>query len=123
MATKKTGATLEALKAQIAELQAQAEAIRKEEFAEVVSKMKVAIAHYGITAADLGLKGTRAAKGTASPFAPKTRKNGAAPKTKAAGTFKYADDKGNKWVGMGKRPDWFKAALASGKTPEDLLTK
>jgi len=121
MATKKSSATLEALHAQIAELQSQAEAIRKEEIAEVIAKMKVAIDHYGITAADLGLKATRAAKGPTVPFAAKTRKNGAS--TKAARSFKYADDQGNKWVGMGKRPHWFTAALAAGKTPEDLLAK
>lgn len=121
MATKKSSATLEALHAQIAELQSQAEAIRKEEIAGVIAKMKVAIEHYGITAADLGLKPTRAAKGTASPFAVKTRKNGVS--SKAARAFKYADDQGNKWVGMGKRPHWFTAALAAGKTPEDLLAK
>ena len=36
---------------------------------------------------------------------------------------KFEDDQGNTWRGMGKRPAWFKAALASGKTPEDLLAK
>jgi DNA-binding protein H-NS len=121
MATKKSSATLEALHAQIADLQSQAEAIRKEEIAEVIAKMKVAIEHYGITAADLGLKGSRAARGSAAPFAAKARKSGASPK--AARAFKYADDQGNKWVGMGKRPHWFTAALAAGKTPEDLLAK
>lgn len=121
MATKKSSATLEALHAQIAELQSQAEAIRKEEIAEVIAKMKVAIEHYGITAADLGLKATRSAKGSTSPVASKARKNGVS--TAAAGAFKYADDQGNKWVGRGKRPQWFTAALAAGKTPDDLLAR
>ncbi len=121
MATKKSSPSLEALHAQIAELQSQAEAIRKEEIAEVIAKMKVAIEHYGITAADLGLKATRATKGSATPFTKKARKNGAS--TGPVRVFKYADDQGNKWVGMGKRPHWFTAALAAGKTPEDLLAK
>jgi DNA-binding protein H-NS len=121
MATKKSSATLEVLHAQIAELQSQAEAIRKKEIAEVIAKMKVAIEHYGITAADLGLKATRATKSKTSPFAAKASKNGGSPK--AARGFKYADDQGNTWVGMGKRPHWFTAALAAGKTPEDLLAK
>jgi hypothetical protein len=55
MATKKSGPTLAALNAQIAALQAQADALRKKEVAEVVAKIKDAIAHYGLTAADLGL--------------------------------------------------------------------
>lgn len=122
MARVKTGTSLEDLHAQIAELQAQAEALRKSEFAEVIAKIKVAIQHYGITAADLGFETTRkAAKGKFAEFEKKVRRGrGARGKALA---FKYADDQGNKWVGMGKRPDWFKAALAAGKTPEDLLVK
>ena len=38
-----------------AALQAQADALRKKEVAEVVAKIKDAISHYGLTAADLGL--------------------------------------------------------------------
>ena len=45
MATKKSGPTLAALNAQIAALQAQADALRKKEVAEVVAKIKDAIAH------------------------------------------------------------------------------
>ncbi len=43
MATKKSGTTLAALNAQIAALQAQADALRKKEVAEVVAKIKDAI--------------------------------------------------------------------------------
>ena len=53
MATKKRGPTLAALNAQIAALQAQADALRKKEVAEVVAKIKDAIVHYGLTAATL----------------------------------------------------------------------
>ena len=31
--------------------------------------------------------------------------------------------RGHTWGGVGKRPDWCKAALAAGKTPENLLAK
>jgi len=41
-------------------------------------------------------------------------------KSKAAGVIRFRDDAGNGWVGRGKRPNWFKAALAACKTPEDL---
>jgi DNA-binding protein H-NS len=34
--------------------------------------------------------------------------------------IRFRDDAGNGWVGRGKRPNWFRAALAAGKTPEDL---
>nr|MBA3478279.1 H-NS histone family protein [Lautropia sp.] len=33
---------------------------------------------------------------------------------------KYRDEAGNTWSGLGKRPNWFKSALASGKSAEDL---
>jgi DNA-binding protein H-NS len=127
MATKKLGTSLQAINAQIAALQAKAEAIRKQEVGDVVTKIKDAIAHYGLTAADLGLS-------AAAPKAPKTpkagkpgRKPGRKPGAKAAGktarAAKYTDGQGCTWGGMGKRPDWFKAALAAGKTAEELLIK
>ncbi|MDX8355882.1 H-NS histone family protein, partial [Cognatiyoonia sp. IB215182] len=28
------------------------------------------------------------------------------------------DDKTQTWTGKGRKPEWFKAAMASGKTPE-----
>ena len=126
MATKKSGPTLAALNAQIAALQAQADALRKMEVAEVVAKIKDAIAHYGLTAADLGLvTGARnnaklPATGGDKPTSKRRKKAGSRP---AARTVKFKDDLGNTWGGMGKRPAWFKAALASGKTPEELLAK
>ena len=126
MATKKSGPTLAALNAQIAALQAQADALRKKEIAEVVAKIKDAISHYGLTAADLGLA-TRARKNAKLPAAggdkPASKRRKKAGPKPAARTVKFKDDQGNTWGGMGKRPAWFKAALASGKTPEELLAK
>ena len=126
MATKKSGPTLAALNAQIAALQAQADALRKKEVAEVVAKIKDAIAHYGLTAADLGLA-TGARNNAKSPAAggdkPASKLRKKAGTKPSARTVKFKDDNGNTWGGMGKRPAWFKAALASGKTPEELLAK
>ena len=126
MATKKSGSTLAALNAQIAALQAQADALRKKEVAEVVAKIKDAIAHYGLTAADLGLASVArkhakaAAASGGKPVSKRRKKGGPKPSGRAV---KFKDDRGNTWGGMGKRPVWFKAALAAGKTPEDLLAK
>ena len=126
MATKKSGPTLAALNAQIAALQAQADALRKKEVAEVVAKIKDAIAHYGLTAADLGLASVArkyakaAAASGGKPVSKRRKKGGPKPSARAV---KFKDDQGNTWGGMGKRPVWFKAALAAGKTPEDLLAK
>ena len=126
MAASKSGPTLAALNAQIAALQVQADALRRKEVAEVIAKVKDAIVHYGITAADLGF-GKAAGNVGKSPAGAggkpvkKARKNAAAKP--AAKAVKFKDDQGHTWGGIGKRPDWFKAALAAGKTPEDLLAK
>ncbi len=126
MAPKKSGPTLAALNAQIAALQAQVDVLRNKEVAEVVAKIKEAIAHYGLTAADLGLaKGTR--KNARLPALggdkPSSQRRKRAIPNPSARTVKFKDDQGNTWAGLGKRPAWFKAALASGKTPEELLAK
>ena len=93
---------------------------------EVVAKIKEAIPHYGLSAADLGLAaGARKnaklpAAGGDKPASKQRKKAGLKPSVR---TVKFKDDNGNTWGGMGKRPAWFKAALASGKTPEELLAK
>ena len=128
MATKKLGTTLQALNAQIAALQAKADEIRKKEVGEVVAKIKDAIAHYGLTAADLGL-GSSAPKAAKAPGAAKPGRKpgrkaaGKAKTPKQARAAKYTDGQGSTWGGIGMRADLIKAALAAGKTPEDLLIK
>jgi len=126
MATRKNGPTLASLNSQIAALQGQADALRKKEVAEVIAKMKDAIVRYGLTAADLGLSKAAGQLGKSSaPVggkpAKKARKNAAAKP--GAKKVKFKNDQGQTWGGIGKRPDWFKAALAAGKTPEDLLAR
>lgn len=105
--TTSQSATLAQLQAQIAELQRQAEEIRRNEISEVVARIKEAIAHYGLTAADLGLAaggGKRSRKGAAA----------------SNGAIKYRDG-ANSWTGRGRRPQWFIEALAAGKSEQDLL--
>ena len=118
MPARKSGTSLDAINAQIAALQAKAEVIRQKEVSGVVAKIKDAIAHYGLTAADLGLGQT---PGKSAKVSRKTGIPSTAGKSKRPA--KYHDGQGRAWSGMGKRPDWFKAALAAGKTPEDLLVK
>lgn len=49
---------------------------------------------------------------------------GVAPKTRkrAPAVAKYANpaDSSDTWSGRGRKPRWFAAALAAGKSPEDL---
>ena len=123
MATKKTSPTLAELNVQIAQLQAQAEALRTQEVAEVVARIRDAITHYGLTAADLGLVGAKAKtlKGTAAVASAKSK--GDAVGNKPSRIIKYTDGQGGNWSGIGKRPTWFKDALAAGKEAGDLLVK
>lgn len=128
MATKKLGISLQAINAQIAALQAKADEIRQREVGEVVAKIKQAIEHYGLTAADLGLAVSAPKDTTVSKPAKPGRKSSrkakrAASAPKTARPAKYADDQGNTWSGIGKRPEWFKAALAAGKQAAELLVK
>ena len=119
MATKKR-ATFLGLKKQIAQLEAQAESLRKSEVASVVAKIKEAIAHYGLTAADLGF-GRKTGTVSAAPAKKRGPKSGG--KAKKAGVIRFRDDAGHTWTGHGRRPQWFVDAVEAGKTPEDLAVK
>ena len=107
--------TLTQLNNQIARLQKQVDAVKAKEAAGVIERIKEAIAHYGFTAADLGLSG-RAANKVKAP-AKRGRKKAA---KKPGGVIRFRDEAGHTWTGHGKRPRWYLVALESGKTPEDL---
>lgn len=108
------------LQKQIAKLQKEAEAVKAKEVAGVVGRIKVAIAHYGLTPEDLfPASGAKRAKALQAPEAPKAAKVAKAAK-KTPSTPRYTDGAGNTWTGIGKRPRWFLAAIEGGKTPKDL---
>ncbi|MFO1326124.1 MAG: H-NS histone family protein [Rubrivivax sp.] len=109
--------TYDQIQRQIAQLQSEAEKLRRQEMGEVIARIRTAIEHYGITAADLGLDG----KAKAKRLVPAKRRPGrkAAPKSAAAAVM-YRDDAGNTWVGRGKRPQWLRDALAAGRTLADF---
>ena len=111
---------------QIEDLKARAENVRRREIGGVVSRIRDAIEHYGLTAADLGLAGGGTAKATGTartkpgrkPGRPKkiaTKPNKVAPK--------YRDESGNTWAGRGMRPIWLRDALAAGRKLEDFAIK
>ncbi|UUX94325.1 H-NS histone family protein [Aquabacterium sp. J223] len=110
--------TLEQLDKQIEALQREREAIRHREIAGVIERIKDAIAHYDLTADDLGFGGAR--KPRAQAPAAKRRGRPAKAARKPAGVVRFRDQAGNTWSGRGKRPNWLKAALAEGKTLQDL---
>lgn len=97
---------------QIEALQLQAEKLRKHEIDRVLARIKAAIAHYGLTAEQLGFDGT--AKGARTKLK--------AGKSAPAVSAKYSDAQGNSWSGMGKRPYWLRDALAAGRMLEEFAT-
>jgi DNA-binding protein H-NS len=113
--------SLQGLLKQIDQLQKQADALRSREKAGVVTRIKEAIAHYGITTDELfggtPAKATRRRAATAKVAGKRAK----AAAKKPGGTAKYTDGNGRTWSGVGKRPNWFKDALAAGKQAEDLL--
>ena len=114
--------TLAQLNAQIADLQRKVDAVKAKEAVGVIERIKEAIAHYGLTAADLGfsgraVKGVKAIEATGQVVVRKGRRKAA---KKPGGVIRYRDEAGNAWTGHGKRPRWFLAALESGKTAQEL---
>jgi len=92
--------TYSAIKAEIAKLEKQAQALRKTEVAGVIAKIKEAIAAYALTAADLGLG--RGAKPARTAAAKPGKKTGT-----TIGVAKYREPKtGKTWTGRGKPPLW-----------------
>lgn len=46
---------------------------------------------------------------------------GAAKGTKAEAKYMDPENPTNTWTGKGRQPNWFKTAVANGKSPDDLL--
>lgn len=96
--------TYASINAEIAQLQKQAEALRKSEVASVIAKIKEAIEAYGLKADDLGLG--RAPKATRAGTVKQSKLIG-----KTVGVAKYRDPKtGKTWTGRGKPPAWIAGA-------------
>src|SRR4030095_14385499 len=95
---------------QIEKLRREADSLRVVEVKGVVDRIKVAIAHYGLTAEQLGLIG----RGKAA-----RKVNGKAkPVTHAAA--KFSDGQAKEWSGRGPRPHWLREALSAGRSLEEF---
>ena len=103
--------TFASIQKQIARLEAQAARVKALEVKDVIARIRDAISHYGLSAQDLGLAGSK--------LRASAKKSSAG--RRSSRPVKYADDKGNTWVGMGKQPEWFRDAIAAGLTKEELL--
>ena len=94
--------TLEQIEQQMAALQAQKEAIRKQNLAEVISVVKDLIKQHGLTARDV--------------FEPKAKSAGVvAPK------YRNTANPEQTWTGRGKMPVWLAQATAAGHALDSFL--
>ena len=96
-----------ALEKQTADLERRLAEVRRSERAGVIAKVKALLAEHGLTTADLGGVsggGKKSSLASDSKVAPKYRN----PVT------------GDTWTGRGLKPKWVQAAIANGKTMDDL---
>ena len=100
---------LKDLLAQKAAIEQQIEQAARSERADAVAKVKALMAEHGLSLADLS---TRASSG-------KARSGGSRSGGKVPAKYRDAAT-GATWSGRGLRPNWLKAALASGRKLEDF---
>ena len=107
-------ATLAAIQKQIADLERQAEAIRKSEAKAAAEKVRQLIARHNLSPEDIGLAGQAAKKATATVAVGGAKRKLVTPKP--AGIPKYRDPKSGKtWTGTGKAPGWIAGAKSRDK--------
>ena len=102
--------TLQDIQKQIAELQQKAQEMVQAQRQPIIEKMKQEIKTYGITASELGFKGTRGRK-------PSTTE-GTTEKTPVAPKYRKGE---NTWTGRGRAPIWITEHEANGGKRDDLL--
>jgi DNA-binding protein H-NS len=98
-------ATLSDLLAQKAAIEKQIADTQREERGTAIAKVKSLMAEYGLSLADLGTRALPTAATTASK--------------KVAAKYRNAAT-GDTWSGRGLKPNWLKAALATGHNLTDF---
>ena len=96
--------SLNDLLAQKAALEQKIAEVQREERGQAVAKIRALMAEYGLALADISARAHAAPRKTSSKVAPKYRN----PAT------------GDTWSGRGLKPNWLRAALASGRALEDF---
>lgn len=98
-------ATYREIQSQIEHLQAEAERIRREEKAGVVTQIKTLMHEHGISVADLEGRGAKRLSTAGTRVAPKYRNK----------------TTGDTWTGRGKQPRWLAQQLSQGHKIEEFL--
>lgn len=95
------------LQEKIAQLQVEAEKVRKQEISNVIAELKAKMVEFGIGCEDLGCGGkTRGRKKSSASASPAKYRNPATGET---------------WTGKGRRPKWIVDAEQHGKGAKDFL--
>jgi len=81
------------------------ERLRKQDLKKVRQEMEKLAAAHGVSLEDV----------IVSKAAPKK-----APKAKSTPKFANPADPSQTWTGKGRQPDWFKSAVAAGKSPDSM---
>ncbi|WP_341892295.1 H-NS histone family protein [Variovorax sp. YR752] len=94
--------TYQAVRAEIAKLEKQAEELRRQELKTIIAQVRQVIADYGLSAADVGLAGGRTRA---------VARKAPARASRSSGVAKYRDPKsGQTWTGHGRPPAWIAGA-------------
>jgi DNA-binding protein H-NS len=80
--------------------------LHKKEKKDALAAAQKAAAEFGFSLEDLTAK--------RAPGRPVAKGASAAPK------YANPDDASQTWTGKGRQPNWFKSAVAAGKSPEDM---
>ena len=128
--------TVAQLNEQIQRIQKQIEAVEAKEARGVVTRIREAIEHYGLTPEDLfgdrlpakrggvaiggSVKKAKAPRNVV-PETPSAKRSG--PKKGGKLPPKFSDGAGNTWSGRGSTSLWLKDAIAAGKAKEDFAIK
>ncbi len=100
--------SLQDLLAQRAEIEKKIADVQREERSAAINKVRMMMAEFGLTAADIAGKATAVRASTA-----------AKPTGKVAAKYRNAQT-GESWTGRGLQPKWLKSALAAGAKIEDF---
>lgn len=118
-------ANLIEIQAQIEALKKQAEAIRTKDFVVTVAEIRAKMSAFGITVKDLqapAKKSARKSKGAPAGNI-KVSKGVKGPKSGAKVEAKYRGPNGESWSGRGLRPKWMAALIDQGRAKEDFAVE
>ena len=112
MTTAATKRSYDEIQAEIKALEAEAQAILREEKSDALTQARALVHRYGLTARELGIDAS-------GPLVvePKAPRKAVAPK------YAHPTNAELVWSGRGRQPKWVEAALAEGKSLGDLLIK